>query len=305
MIHTLLDEVHNGLTQGHVGQALTYLCAGLHEARRQRTAAAWHELVETVCLPHPLTALMHEDPLLHAGYKAAQRRLPDFRFLDSIYYRHPVTAQPVTPLGRRLFDYSVNTPLCRAIRAQRRALARRIDTVAARVERPRVMALEPGYMRAAELSFALAEERLDRYVAVSRNSAALAFVDRIYGQHGVSTFCGSLAMASELQPAMRFDQLDLIYTPILFNLLSVQAAQSLLLRMWHVLRPGGELIITNFLADCPDTALFECYSGWHFHYRSLAEMAQLIQLIPHHKIDALDLTEDPQRVIGSLILRKG
>ena len=68
--------------------------------------------------------------------------------------------------------------------------------------------------------------------------------------------------------------------------------------------PGGRLLIANFLTDCLDAAFLDCYGGWRFHYRSLGEIAGLIREIPGHEVDALDLTPDRQRVLGTLVIRK-
>ena len=307
MIDILLDEVYDGLHQGHVGPALTYLYAGLHEARVSRTPAAWRAQVDTVCLPHRLTELIHQDPLIGGSFRAARRHRPDYRFLDSIYYGVPVTVDEITPLGKTIFSYTVNSAASRAVRQQRRRIARLVDATAADVTRPRVLALEPGYMRAAELSFSLASGAVAHYTALSDSKALLARVARMYGRAGVSTVHGSLpAIAQGRQALTRLGQgkLDLIYAPLLFSQLSERPAQVLIMRMWAALRPGGRLFIANFLTDCLDAAFLDCYGGWRFHYRSLGEIAGLLREIPGHEVDAVDLTPDRQRVLGTLVIRK-
>ena len=307
MIDTLLNEVYDGLHQGHVGPALTYLYAGLHEARVGLSPAAWRAQVDTVCLPHRLTELIHQDPLIGGSFRAARRHRPDYRFLDSIYYGVPVTVDEITPLGKTIFAYTVNSAMSQAVRQQRRRIARLVDATAADVAFPRVLALEPGYMRAAELSFSLASGDVAHYTALSDSKALLARVARMYGRAGVKTVHGSLsAIAQGRQALTRLGrgELDLIYAPLLFSQLSERPATMLAARMWEALRPGGRLLIANFLTDCLDAAFLDCYGGWRFHYRSLGEIAGLIREIPGHEVDALDLTSDCLRTIGTLILRK-
>ncbi len=307
MIDTLLDEVYDGLHQGHVGPALTYLYAGLHEARVSLAPKAWRAQVDTVCLPHRLTELIHQDPLIGGSFRAARRRRPDYRFLDSIYYGVPVTVDEITPLGKTIFAYTINSAASWAVRQQRRRIARLVDATARSVVRPRVLALEPGYMRAAELSFSLASGDIGHYTALSDSKALLARVARMYGRAGVRTVHGSLpaiAQGSQALTTLGRGELDLIYAPLLFSQLSERPAAILAARMWEALRPGGRLLIANFLSDCQDAAFLDCYAGWRFHYRSLGEIAGLIGAIPGDEVEALDLTPDRQQVLGTLVIRK-
>jgi hypothetical protein len=120
MLQDILDSSHTGILQGEPGVALMLLYAGLAEAQRWDVRGEWPRLIDEVCLPHPLTQLIRQDPCL--GQHPCSAAGGDINaFLESLLYRIPVkNADTLTPLGRRLFSYTANarrpTRACRGCR---------------------------------------------------------------------------------------------------------------------------------------------------------------------------------------------
>ncbi len=309
MIREILNESYAGMLEGQVGAALTLLHAGLDEARRRTSDHEWRSLIESVCLSHPVTAMIHQDPFTATAFAATGAGYTDQRSLDCIYYgalRCGSGADTVS-LGRRIFGYTTNTAVARALRCQRRYVASVIDGVADAVACPRVLTIEPGRLREAELSFALANGALADLVAFGNDQPTLDQIARTYGRDGVRTVYGSpLAISRGDQSLADYGlrHFDLVYSSNFFNQLSTEAGQRLALSMWQALRPGGQLLISCVLAEAKDLAFLECYAGWQLVPRTRTEVADLIRTIPIAEIHGLTLDTDPDRAIAFLVLRK-
>ncbi|MCB0044767.1 MAG: class I SAM-dependent methyltransferase [Caldilineaceae bacterium] len=307
MVQDFLNETYAALLQGEVGAALTLLSAELSQIRQQTHDVEWTELVRDVFRPHPVTRLIHEDPLIGRGFHYARNHRSNATLFDYIYYYRPVDMDDVSSLGRALFTYTSNTPLARAIRYRRSYIGRMLDAVAAEVDRPSVVVLEPGHLREVEFSFALSQGEIGDFVALGGDEESLERIARTYGPEGVRVRCTSLrgmAYGRHSLADYGVGGEDFIYAPILFNYLHDGQARTVLSQMWQAVRPGGRILICNALADQSHAAFFECFADWLPHYRTWLEIAALAQVIPAEEVAALTLEDDPNHAMGFFMVQK-
>jgi hypothetical protein len=307
MIQGILDEAYVGIVTGKIGAALTLVYGELKVLRERLHLQQWEQLTARVCLPHPLTDLIRQDPLISCGFRAVQTRGPLDKLLDYVYYRLPFDAPETSPLGREMFTYTVNTAFSRAIRCRRKYIGQLLDGIAEQVEQPRIAVLDPGFLREAELSFALATGQIGDFLAFGNDETALRRIERTYGNEGVRTRYGSpwaVARGEQTLAELGIGNLDLIYTSALLNRLAVPEATTLIEQMWQAVRPGGYLFLSNILTGLADAAFLDCYAGWRLQYRTRREVADLIRFIPPTSISAMTLDTDPDRAYAFLVLRK-
>ena len=288
MITTILNETYEGIIQGSVGPALTYLYAGLHEERQQLTDREWQERIQAVCLPHPLTHLIHQDPLIERALIAGLRGGKGTELLAYFCAPVPLEREAMTPLGRALFGYTATTGLAAAFRSLHQEVERQMADASGLHEDARSLVID----------------RTQQFSAAP--ASAVAQLDfRWPGNHGR---LHDVAPLSPRPPqGARPEHLpgyDFVTSPLLFSRLTQPEAAALITRMWAALRPGGVLLLANLLPGVVETAFLECYAGVRFCYRSLQEIGQLLHHIPVAEIGDLTLEADSDRVLGVLTLQK-
>lgn len=75
--------------------------------------------------------------------------------------------------------------------------------------------------------------------------------------------------------------------------------------MFDAVRPGGTLLIANFLPNIPDLGYMESLMDWHLIYRTDEEMRALTTDIAPGNIAGIDQFHDPFDNITFLRVTKG
>lgn len=288
MITTILNESFDGIVQGVIGPALTYLYAGLHESRQQLADREWREQIDAVCLPHPLTHLIHQDPLIERALLAGLRGGQGTELLAYFCAPAPLENEALTPLGRTLFRYTTTTGLAAAFRALHQEVDRRMADVNALQDNALSLVID----RTESFSAAPAavEGQLDFRWRGNHNRL-----------HDVAPLPPRPAQGARPEHLSSY---HFVASPLLFSRLTQPEAAALIIRMWAALRPGGTLLLANLLPGVVETAFLECYAGVRFCYRSLQEIGQLLHHIPVDEIGDLTLEADSDHVLGLLALQK-
>ena len=139
-----LDDFQVDLPSGGAHLAIGRLASSLAQRRTGMAATDWKAACATLG-DHPAVTQLLEDPysrdarLKPAGYAG------DARTLDYVYLRNP-GSQPVTSIGRALFDVSTGVPIAAAVRDRCAALADAI-TAGARHQAISVSSVACGHAR--------------------------------------------------------------------------------------------------------------------------------------------------------------
>jgi hypothetical protein len=93
-------------------------------------------------------------------------------------------------------------------------------------------------------------------------------------------------------------QFDLVYTTGLFDYLNQSTGQHLVTTLFRMLRPGGKLVVANFLPGIRDVGFMETYMDWNLIYRNRQSMVDLTAQIDESDIRNLTLfTEENRNII--------
>jgi SAM-dependent methyltransferase len=304
----LLDDVHRRILADpadpdRLAAALDDLILALRSRWQNSAPDEWESFVD-LCRRHPLLELLHHDPFTRRAYVKPRGYAGDAELIDYIYgVEEQWAPPPADPLGQRLFDYTIHSPATEGVRARRAFVAARIDRLAERRRRPHVLSVAAGHLREVNLSAAARRKRLGRLVGLDADPQSLAEIERTYGPLGVETVAANIR--SLLAGKLRLGRFDLIYSLGLFDYLQTPVARRLVSMLFEMLRPGGQLIVANFLPGVRDVGYMEIFMDWRLIYRKRQDMVDLTAEIEepqvrevrlfaeeNHNIVFLELTRD-------------
>jgi extracellular factor (EF) 3-hydroxypalmitic acid methyl ester biosynthesis protein len=296
-----LDKVYDSIRDGDIALALDDLFDDLSE-RREDEPHAWPEYARG-CLNHPVHELLHQDPFTYRAFAKPRGYAGDAVMMDYIYGLGETgrVAREATPLGRAIFSHMATRPSARAVRYRRQLLADLIDRTASGGGR-RVFALAAGHLREVEISSAARSGSLTELVAMDQDEASLATVAEDYARLGVRTMNGSVRQI--LSKKVNVGEFDFVYAAGLYDYLSGPVATALTCRLFEMTRPGGTMLIPNFLAGAPDSGYMEAFMDWHLIYRNHADMRALANALPSNKVASYDIFDDEDDTITFLLVSK-
>jgi SAM-dependent methyltransferase len=288
-----------------VDAALDQLYDGLVGLKRRLPPPEWEGFCRAYCVSHPVRRLVHQDPLTeHAFFKP--RGYPGDPVLMDFYYGGANVAPRVeaaTELGQRIYAYTSNTRVARALRRRREILATLIDKVSLSTAGCRVLTLDCGHLREAELCTALKERRIDRFVALDRDPESLRVVQDKYGPLGVET--GITTVDHLVQEAGYLGTFDLVYASGLYDYLHRGIATRLTGALFKIVRPAGTLLVTNMVPGLRDTGYMEAFMDWRLEYRGAQEMFALAASVPEHEVgDRRTFADESGGIVFMLVRRR-
>ncbi|GGL11402.1 class I SAM-dependent methyltransferase [Deinococcus radiotolerans] len=238
--------------------------------------AHWPERIHDL-RAHPLLAHLHACPFTHRAFQKPRGYAGDAVMLDHMYGLTLSFPHPASP-GGRLYAYTTNSPAAHAVRARRARLATLIDHAAENRPDARVVALAAGHGR--ELGQSSAVRRGDpiTFAAVDQDQESLDELRRSYPDVHTELIAGDIR--DVITGELTFEA-DVVYAAGLFDYLPDGAARRLTTRMAQMLRPGGVMLIANFLPDCPDIGFMDACMDWRLITRTEAQVRALFADVPH------------------------
>jgi hypothetical protein len=296
-----LEAVHEDICRGRIALGLEDLFADLSD-RREDPSEAWPEFARA-CLDHPLRRLLHQDPFTYRAFSKPRGYAGDAVMMDYIYGlgEAATAARGATPLGRAIFAHMSTRPSACAVRYRRRLLAGLIDRTASRGG-DSVFALAAGHLREVELSAAVLNGQITRFVAMDQDAASLAVVARDYARHGISPVAGSVRHL--LSGKAQAGTFDFVYAAGLFDYLGAPVATALTCKLFDMTRPGGMLLIPNFKTGAPDTGYMEAFMDWRLIYRNHDDMHALAAALPADGVADFEIFDDDDDTITFLLVSK-
>jgi len=303
----LLDDVYDRLSrddaQEVVDRSMEELIVALGHRRLEADPQQWDSLVRT-CRQHSVRQIIHADPFTHRAYYKPRGYAGDAELMDFIYGREERWPAPyASSIGQRIFDYTTASPAPEGVRARRGFVADLIDRLAEETRKPHILSLAAGHLREASLSCAVKRRKIGRLVALDADEESLQEVERCYSCFGVETVPARIrALIANKSDLGKF---DLVYTTGLFDYLQQSVGRRLVSNMFGMLRPGGRLLVANFLPGVRDIGYMEAYMDWFLIYRTRREMVDLTMEIPENEIREMTVfTEENQNIIFLQVLRR-
>jgi SAM-dependent methyltransferase len=299
----VLDRVYEQL-QRHpepIAAALNTLSAELFATRREQSPAAWERTI-ALCRQHPLRDLLHEDPLTARAYAMSRGYQGDAELLDIIYDRdyRKQWRVPVTPLGRAIFEHTIDCQAPAAVRVRREFLASIVDDTCRDNPKAEILSVACGHLRELELSRAVQSGAFGRFVGLDQDRETLDHVRRAWGPLGVETM--SASVTTFLLNPMPRPQFDVVYAAGLYDYLEADVALLITGKLIDMVRPGGRLLISNYTADTRDAGYMEAFMGWRLIYR---DADSLLRLLAGRRVTSASIVPDGTGAVIYLDARVG
>ena len=264
-----LDGFQADLPFGGASLAIARLASSLALHRSTMTIDAWKASCASLG-GHPAVSQLLEDPysrdarLKPAGYAG------DARTLDYVYLRDP-GSQPVSDIGRALFDVSTGVPIADAVRDRCAALADEIVRLA-RQKPIAIASIACGHAR--ELDRVPADVRPSiRYWGIDQDAKSISHCQS-HVEVGYAAFeVGSVR--DILAGRVRIPESDLVYASGLFDYLDQRVGAVLLKRMFASVKVGGSVVIPNLTPHNEEVGFMEAVMDWWMCYRTETDMSAL------------------------------
>jgi len=289
------ETLRNPIDEGTAHRTLGQLFDALRERKLKSSPDDWNLFVE-LCRRHPLMSVLHQDPFTFRAFSKPRGYAGDAEMMDFIYGREDRRDPPhAEPAGRHVFNFTTLAPASEGVRARRAYMATRIDRIA-EDKKPNILSIAAGHLREAGLSSAVRRRRFGKFVALDADPLSSAEVARSYGHLGIETVTASFRHL--LTNRTGLNEFDLVYSTGLFDYLDARIGRRLVTSMFQMLRPGGSLIVANFLPGIRDIGYMEAFMDWRLVYRNRLDMIELSMDIPEEQVKSVSITsEDCKNII--------
>lgn len=265
----VLDEAHGLLASGRYLEAFRILGPGLDgELKRAECEGAAADFVDLV-RKHAVFALCHEDPYTRRAFEKPRGYAGDAVMLDFIYSGVP--PGDTTPTGRGVFSATTRVPTALSVRFRRSLLRSYIDETVVTCPRFRILSVASGHCREVDGSLLGQFVGNGELVALDQDPESCQRVEHDYASVGVRSVNRPIkaVLAGDL------GHFDLIYSAGLFDYLVDSVARALVARLVSMLRPGGRLVVANYVPGFSGRAYLEAIMDWKLVQRDAAGLRQL------------------------------
>lgn len=267
LLDTALTSLHSDET-GH--RALEDLCAYLYQLRSEASPSQWASIGES-CRAHPLFDLVLSEPITQRAFGKPRGYAGDAKLMDLIYSVQAPAG--LSPESKRVHSFLKGRPCTIGARARKLKLAALLHRTLAEVEAPEILSVACGHMRETQLLSPQRLGRAERIVAFDQDEASLSEVSRSLSDcQSLSVVRGSIRRL--ISGKQDLGEFDLIYSLGLYDYLDQPVAQRLTQVLFDSLKPGGRLVIANFLPT-EDSAYMEVFMEWDLIYRTPAEILDM------------------------------
>lgn len=269
----------------------------LHSTRNSAPVATWKEQLVPMVRSHPLRTLAHQDPFTLRAFKKPRGYAGDARMLDFIYAREEHWKPPkATDVGKRVFDFTTQAPASQGVLARRGFIADMLDDVARAKTLPDVLSIACGHAREAEMIAAMRRRKLGKFIALDGDQKSLIEAKRCYGKWGLTPVHARIARL--ITGRLELGKFDLVYSTGLFDYLNETTARRLVQVMFNMLKPGGSLVVANYMPTIRDTGYMEALMDWWLIYRTREDMIRITSDVAQHEIDEIRIrAEENQNIV--------
>ncbi len=279
-LHRLLDEALQHLQSGRYVHAFRLLGAPLSELWTTLQAIGLGPAARQMCADHAVMPLVRQDPYTHRAASKPRGYAGDAVMMDYVYAGQAPAG--TSAMGAGVFAATTRAPMGLSVLYRRSLLRSYIDDTAAAIDAARILSVASGHCRELDGSLALHPAFNGEFVALDQDELSCAQVsDQHAGQpvtvrkHSVRDLLGRGAEA--------LGRFDLIYSAGLYDYLAEPMAQRLTARLLGMLRPGGRLLVANFVPGGSGRGYMELFMDWPLVVRDEASMLRLCEHAGAHE----------------------
>lgn len=296
-----LDHICNALGRGG---SISLMLPAVVEHARHAVAQAGDEIqlaaLRQTARAHPVAGYLYQCPFTAHSARKPRGYAGDAELIDYIYCHRDRTrdVRRSTAIGRRILCANVDRPAPLAVRARRQIVADVLSQVAMRVRSARILSVACGHARELELIDDALLSRVATFVGLDQDAKSL----EVAAGYRIGDRCVETQRASiiDLLKDGQLDGFDLIYSSGLYDYLSDRLCQRLTHNLFNRLRPGGTLLLANFLPGLPDAGYMELFMDWSLIYRTRSQIRDFAAAVDPARAADIDYFTDTHQQIGFL-----
>jgi extracellular factor (EF) 3-hydroxypalmitic acid methyl ester biosynthesis protein len=266
----LMDEAESMLRSGYIQEGMDRLILGMNNIKQKYSPKDWNIFSKFDCLDRSLIPLIHQCPFTYHSFSKPRGYAGDAELIDYIYVLKSLP-DDLTKIGREILNHRCDSPATRSVRARRDILAETIDSIAAASNHPiHILSVASGHLREAQKSQAVQSHKIGKFYALDQDRLSLELIDRELAEYSIQTIQSSVTAL--VRKKLTFENLDFVYAAGLYDYLSQPFATCLTKVMFDMLRPGGKLLLANFVPDHLEVGYMETFMQWNLIYRTEAEL---------------------------------
>jgi extracellular factor (EF) 3-hydroxypalmitic acid methyl ester biosynthesis protein len=252
------------------------------------------------CQAHPLYSLLLADPFTERARRKPRGYAGDAVMMDFIYRAEPPA--DCDAAGAALFAASTRSSMSLSVCYRRDLLRGLIDETVALVPKARMLSVACGHARELRHSAALAPDFDGEFVALDQDARSCAEIERSHLGPKVRVVRGGVRqlLVARSGVSESLGHFDFIYSAGLYDYLDDTTALRLSRQLLRMLRPGGRLLLANFLPNGSARAYMELFMDWPLVLRSEQDMEDHAQALG---ATTTGLSVDPYRNVVYLTLQ--
>lgn len=297
----LLDRACTLIHAGRAVEAFRLLTPPLSALWSEARATGRAEEMLAWCRAHPLHALVLQDPFTHRAASKPRGYAGDAVMMDYIYTGKPPAG--TTAPGAEVFNATTCAGMGLSVRYRRQLLKSLIDDTVVSHAAPRLLSVASGHCRELEGSLAETPHFAGEFVALDQDPLSCAEVASVHASHRVRVVNHGVRDLVSGPLAATLGHFDLIYSAGLYDYLPDVLARRLTQRLLSLLRPGGRLLLANFVPGGTGRGYMELFMDWTLVLRNEAAMRALAEAAgaahtvtfhdPHRNVVYAELQREP------------
>jgi len=300
-LNEVLDQSYHLLQQEMFKEGYTHLVSQLDKLTRDLPQSTIDTTIREECLQHPLAKVFLQEPITKHSYQKPRGYSGDAVLIDYLYGLKAYPAS-ISYVGRELHHQLSNAGSSRAVRWRVHHIASLISSASEKAnQKIDIFSVASGHLR--ELAYLEdAESKINRLVCLDQDDQCNEEVRANYNHHAFLEIIDQ-SINHVLKRKMEGQAFNLVYSTGLFDYLNDKVASRMLEILYGNLKPGGTMIIPNFLKGIPEKAYMETFMKWNLIYRDEEDMVRLCAPLnlPVHKIK---LYRDPMERVVYLKIEK-
>lgn len=295
----LLDRAASLVDSRDFVSAFRLLGTPLSALWSEARASGGSERVRSLCHGHRLRTMTQQDPYTQRATTKPRGYAGDAVMMDFIYDGMPPPG--TSELGRDIFSATTRVSMGLSVRYRRDLLRSLIDETVVSTPAARLLSVAAGHAR--ELAGSMVEQALfsGEFVALDQDPQSCEQIRRAQAGRRVSVVTqGVRELLAEGGGAVSLGDFDLIYSAGLYDYLPDAVALRLTAQLLTMLRPGGRLVIGNFVPGGSGRGYMELFMDWPLVLRDLPSVRALGReagarqietfLDPHRNVAYADLS---------------
>jgi extracellular factor (EF) 3-hydroxypalmitic acid methyl ester biosynthesis protein len=269
----LLDHAEGLVRAGQAVAAFRLLTPPLSTLWSEARATGRAAEMQAWCRSHVLHALVQQDPFTHRAASKPRGYAGDAVMMDYIYTATP--PEGTSALGRELFAATTRAGMGLSVVYRRHLLRSLIDDAVVQHAAPRMLSVASGHCRELQGSLVCHADFAGEFVALDQDPLSCAEVAACHTGHAVRVVNQGVRELTTGPLADSLGSFDLIYSAGLYDYLPDGLARRLTRRLLQMLRPGGRLLIANFVPGGTGRGYMELFMDWSLILRNEAAMRAL------------------------------